>query len=150
MTALAELKRMPSTKKEIASFVASAKNEILSGCENPLVFEVQLKALEETIKAIRGDEDVKEVILKELNTYPEKAVIFNGVTFTKKATSTYDYTEDTRWNELNAKLSAIKAEIKSHEEMLKTIKEPLYNAETGEEIKPAFRFSKDTYSVTFK
>jgi DNA phosphorothioation-dependent restriction protein DptG len=150
MSALAELKRMPATKSEIASFVASAKNEILSGYENPLILEIQLKALEEVIKNVRKDKEVKDAIVNELNKYPEKSVEFMGVSFTKKSLSKWDYSEDSQWNELTAKIERLKDEMKQHEQLLQNLKEPLYNAETGEEIKPAIRRSEETYSITFK
>lgn len=150
MTALAELKRMPSTKGEIASFVASAKNEILSGYGNPLDFDIQLKAIDETIKAIRKDEEIKATIVKELEKYPDKTILFKGVQFTKKQSVKYDYSDDSRWNELNKKMEAIKDEMKAHEELLKSLKAPLFNAETGEEYTPPIRKAEDTYSITFK
>jgi hypothetical protein len=150
MSAIAELKRMPSSKSEIATFVQSAKNEILSGDQNPLVLDIQLKAMEEVIKQVRKDNDVKFAILNELNKYPEKTVEFMGVCFQKKNTTRYTYAVDSKWRELNAKMEALKAEMKLHEDLIKTIKEPLFNAETGEEITPALKHSEGTYSITFK
>jgi hypothetical protein len=142
MNAIAELRRMPETKSQRETFVNACVDEILSGNQNPLEIEIILKNMEETIKAIRKDERVKDAIMKEINDFSEKSFTFGNVLFTKKASTTYDYKHDGEWCRLNEK-------IKEREALLKTIKEPLADANTGELIQPAIKKSTDTYSITF-
>jgi hypothetical protein len=142
MTALAELFRLPETKAQRETFVAACVDEILSGMHNPLNIEIQLKNLEETIKAIRANDQVKDCIHNELNKYAEKTFDYNGVTFTKKQSTRYDYSEDSKWCLLNN-------QIKAHEALLKNLKEPVADTETGEVYQPAIKKSTDSYSITF-
>jgi hypothetical protein len=132
MNAIAELFRLPETKSQRETFVAACVSEIKSGIHNPLNIDIQLKNLEETIKAIR--EQVKEDILAELAKYPDKTFEYNGVTFTKKNASVW---------------SSLKETIKAREALLKNVTTPIADAETGEMIEPAIKKSTETYSITF-
>jgi hypothetical protein len=140
MNAIAELFRLPETKSQRETFVAACVSEIKSGIHNPLNIDIQLKNLEETIKAIR--EQVKEDILAELAKYPDKTFEYNGVTFTKKNAVSYDYSNDSVW-------SSLKETIKAREALLKNVTTPIADAETGEMIEPAIKKSTETYSITF-
>jgi vacuolar-type H+-ATPase subunit I/STV1 len=142
MTAIAELFRLPETKAQRETFVSACVEEILSGVHNVLNIEIQLKNLEETIKAIRANEKVKDCIHFELAKYAESTFQYNNVRFTKKQVARYDYTNDSKWNKLNE-------QIKEHEAMLKNLKEPVADIETGEIYQPAMRKSTDSYSITF-
>ena len=66
--ALSTINLMPTTSQEVSKMFTMVKNEILSGNENPLKLEVQLKAIEELIKKLRSDEEIKESVRK----YQEK------------------------------------------------------------------------------
>lgn len=143
MNAIAELSRLPETKAQRESFVSACIEEILSGVHNPLNVTILLKNLEETIKSIRENEQVKEAVIFELNKYAEKAIDYGSATITKKQAVSYDYSKDTVWNELKEK-------IKDRETMLKAIKEPLADATSGEIIEPAIKRSTDSYSISFK
>lgn len=143
MNAIAELQRLPETKAQRETFVLACVEEILSGVHNPLDVELLLKNLEETIKSIRANEQVKEAILFELNKYAEKTIDYGIATITKKQAVSYDYSNDAIWNELKEK-------IKERESLLKTIKEPVADTTTGAIIEPALKKSTDTYSISFK
>lgn len=143
MNAIAELQRLPENKAQRESFVNACVNEILSGIHNPLNVEILLKNLEETIKAIRANKQVKEAVLLELNKYAEKTIDYGVAIISKKQSVSYDYSNDAVWNDLNAK-------IKERETLLKAIKEPLADANSGEMIEPALKKSTDTYSISFK
>jgi len=142
MSTLAELKRLPETKAERKAFVDGAVNEILSGIHNPLAIEILLKNLEETIKEIRSNEMVKDLINSEIRKFPENVFEYGNVKFTKKNQVRYDYTNDSTWCLLNNKL-------KAREALLKNVTTPIADAETGEMIEPAVKKSTESYSITF-
>jgi Fe-S cluster assembly ATPase SufC len=142
MEAIAQLFKLPETKAQRDTFVAACVDEILSGMHNHLTIEAQLKNLEETIKAIRTDERVKMGVLVELNKYPEKTFNFGYAKFTKKDAVTYDYSNDSKWQQL-------KEQLKNHEAILKSLKEPLADIATGEIFQPAIKKSSETFSITF-
>lgn len=143
MNAIAELSRLPETKSQRESFVSACIEEILSGIHNPLNVTILLKNLEETIKSIRENEQVKEAVMFELNKYAEKTIDYGAATITKKQAVSYDYSNDATWNELKEK-------VKERETLLKAIKEPLADATSGEMIEPAIKRSTDSYSIIFK
>jgi len=58
-SALSLIKAMPENKAQIASFIRSAKDELLSGSVNPIEMDIRLKILEEIIAGIRKDEAIK-------------------------------------------------------------------------------------------
>lgn len=140
MNAIAELFRLPENKQQREVFVNACVEEIKSGVHNPLNIDIQLKNLEETIKAIR--EQVKEDILQEIAKYPENTFVYNNVTITKKNAVTYDYKNDATWN-------LLRNQLKAREALLKNVTTPIADAETGEMIEPAVKKSTETYSITF-
>jgi hypothetical protein len=143
MSALAYLKQLPETKEQITLFTTKAINEILSGVHNPLSVDVMLKAMEETIKIIRKNAEVKEYILAEVNRYGEKSFDFGTARITKKDAVTYKYDHCSKWVELKSQLQELEATMKS-------IKTPVADTETGLIIDPAIKKSTETYSITLK
>ena len=92
MDALQTIQAMPVTWESIGSFVNRIKEEVLSGEHDPLVIEIHLKAMEETIKLLRQDAEIKEVSIKEALRYGEKKSTFHGVDMQVKDTGvSYDY-----------------------------------------------------------
>jgi hypothetical protein len=120
MDKLAIFNRIPATESQIQSAVKSAKDRILSGDFNPLDLEIQLKAMEETIKRIRADRDVKNYVDDEAQKYPEKTFQHGSVTFTKAERKTYDYTENEEWRRIKTLENQVAEERKVHEKKLKT------------------------------
>jgi len=94
MNALSTITVMPSTKAEIEVFVSKVKTEILSGDYNPVVIDVQLKAMEELIKAIRKEPEIREYILDEISRN-EKTFELGNAKITQKDSVRYDYSDDT-------------------------------------------------------
>jgi hypothetical protein len=139
MDALQHLTVLPLTKSEREDFVAKAKNEILSGYYNPLQIEACLKGIEETIKALRADEDIRSQVLDECEKYGEKTFTVGNTTFTLQERKTYDFKAcgDTKYMDLIQELERIKERIKGRELMLKSITKPVADTETGNIINPA-------------
>jgi hypothetical protein len=141
---------MPSNKEQITTFVNNAKDLILSGNENPLKIAVQLKAMEDTIKHLRGDNDIKEAILKEAEKEGKSFQRYGARFDIKENGVIYDYTEcqDTEWNDLKTKYDEIEKKIKEREKFLKVISKPIADAENGNLIYPPSKKSTTSVSVT--
>jgi len=131
MNALSTLSEMPLTKTECKTFANMAIEEILSCERNPLQIEIQLKALEETIKLIRENEQVKKCLQTEAEKYTEKTFKFQNAEISKMSRSNYDLStcNDSIYNKL-------KSDIKEREAFLKALNSQVANPETGEIINP--------------
>ena len=132
-TAISYLSVMPLSKEQRETFVQKVKDEILSGYENPLKIEIILKCIEETIKAIRSDADIREYVLQELTKHGKTATIY-GAELTKSERKTWKY-NDTEINSITAEIEGLKAKLKDREKFLQSIPEGgIINPETGEII----------------
>lgn len=61
--ALSTIADAPITYVEIGNLIHYMKQELLSGEYNPLDVELKLKAMEETIKQLRSDEEIRSFVL---------------------------------------------------------------------------------------
>lgn len=116
--ALATLTQLPTTQTEIKSYVQTVKDDILGGWIQPEESAIILKAFEDIVKALRQDQEIKEYILSEAEKYTEKTFDYGGAQLTKSSRTTYDYSRDEEWSELNEQLNDIKAYIKARETLL--------------------------------
>ena len=130
-TAISYLSVMPLSKEQRETFVQKVKDEILSGDENPLKIEIILKGIEETIKAIRSDADIREYVLQELAKHGKSTTIY-GAELTKSDRKTWNY-NDTEINSITAEIEELKAKLKDREKFLQSIPEGgIIDPETGE------------------
>ena len=130
-TAISYLSVMPLSKEQRETFVQKVKDEILSGDENPLKIEIILKGIEETIKAIRSDADIREYVLQELAKHGKSTIIY-GAELTKSDRKTWNY-NDTEINSITAEIEELKAKLKDREKFLQSIPEGgIIDPETGE------------------
>jgi len=140
-TAISYLKVLPLSKDQRLSFVEKVKTEILSGYYNPLEIEIILKGIEETIKAIRSDADIREYVLQELAKYGKTAQIY-GAELTRTDRKAWKY-NDTEINSITAEIEGLKAKLKDREKFLQSIPEGgIIDPVTGEII------YRPTYDVT--
>jgi len=140
-TAISYLSVMPLSKEQRETFVQKVKTEILSGNENPLKIEIILKGIEETIKAIRSDADIREYVLQELAKYGKTAQIY-GAELTRTDRKAWKY-NDTEINSITAEIEGLKAKLKDREKFLQSIPEGgIIDPITGEII------YRPTYDVT--
>jgi len=152
MDTLSTITIMPSTKQEMDNFYMKAKNEILSGNENPLKLLRQLKAIEKVVGDLLKDKDVEDEILIEAEKYGQKQIEEYGVTFEVKEVGTkYDYnvTGDSTWQELKEKEEQIKQQRQEREKQLKAHNKEWVDADTGEVINPPVKTSKTKVTVKF-
>jgi hypothetical protein len=154
MNALSTITAMPVTYQEIGSFVQRVKAEILSGEYDPLTVEIHLKAMEETIKLLRGDEEIKNEVIKEALKHGEKQFDYHGVKMQVRDSGVkWDYaaTQDSEWAILDAEATEISEKKKAREKFLQAIPaEGTVSPTTGEMIYPPSRSAKTTIFVTLK
>jgi hypothetical protein len=150
MKAISTINLMPSTNNEVDKMFTLIKQEILSGKENPLKLEVQLKAMETLIKKLRSDNEIKEQMIDEGMKYPEKSFELFGAKFIKTTVGVkYDFSacRDSEYDDLKVKFDNLKAKLKEKEDFLKSLKQQVANPDTGEIIYPAKKTGKESISV---
>lgn len=155
MEAITIINAAPNTKVQIKNFVQKVKNIILNGEENPLKFQVQLKAMEDIIKFLRTDKDIKEYTLEEAEKYGQKTFDEFGANITiKEVGIKYDYSScnDSEWAELNIKINNLTELRKNREELLKNLKPEmkLADAKTGELLLMPLKTSTTGVTITLK
>jgi hypothetical protein len=146
-----------TSREKLAVITRQFRDEILNGEVNPLEAAIILKAMEDFTKSLRGDILVKDCVKSELDKYPEKAVRFNGCTFTKKAVGTkYDYSlcNDPEHERLKAKADIAASLLKEREDFLKVCPESGHeyiDDKTGEIVKiyPPAKISEEGYSIIY-
>lgn len=140
-TTLQTISILPETKREQAIFVEKMKAEILNGDTFiPDVF-AKLKFIADTFEKVLKDDDLKKALENELSKYPEKTINLDGYSVSKVNRTTYDYSTDPIWVELENKK-------KEREAFLKALKTNVVCPDTGLVITPVA--SKVTESFTFK
>jgi len=148
--ALSTINLMPTTSQEVSKMFTMIKNEILSGNENPLKLEVQLKAMEELIKKLRSDNEIKDQMINEGMKYPESSFEVFGAKFTKTTVGVkYDFSECnySEYKESLSNFEKAKADLKEKEDFLKGLKIPMAHPESGELINPPIKTGKESLSV---
>ncbi len=143
---IALFNKIPATHSQIDEVVANAKDKILSGDYNPLDLEIQLKALEETIKRIRADRQIKEYVIEEADKYPEKSFTRGSVLITKGVRRTYDFGVDKEW--ITLKTTEVEA-ADARKLREKNLKGSFVDSETGE-IVEAIQPDKSTDYLIIK
>ena len=137
--AISYFNALPSTNQEMIDFVEQIKSTVIdSGNIDILSFAIQLKRVEATIKALRTDKDISDCITSEAEKYPELrkgGVEYSGAKLNIRMTGvSYEYDDDKLfvWEK---ELKAIKDKIKTRQDFLKKMTEPVADADTGEILK---------------
>ncbi len=148
---LSLFKDLPASKKEIDAYVQKVKENILNGEFDALDVKLKLKVFSEIIKSLEKDEDIKDFVISEAEKY-EKSFEYLGNKFTLQNRSTYDFEtcKDSEWSELQTQLKALKEKIKERENLLKSLKAPIADAETGEIIYPPAKKTNTILNLTLK
>jgi hypothetical protein len=151
MSELVKINQMPSTLKDISVAFMAIKQEILSGEKDPLMLEVKLKAMEELVKRLRSDSEIKEAVINEGMKHPEKTFEMYGASFSKTTVGVkYDFTgcNDKEYFDLKEQDSKLSAKLKEKETFLKSLKKSMADPDTGEIINPPLKYGKESLSVT--
>ena len=117
--------------------------------ENPLEMLVKAEAIVQLLEGIKVD--LKEDVISQLDLHPNgKADILGAEVSRIESGVKYAYDGDHTWLKLNQELEAIKYKQKERESLLKTIKDPLVDPETGEMVYPAPKYSTTTFKIALK
>ena len=117
--------------------------------DNPLEMLVKAEALVQLLESIRAE--LKEDVINQLDLHPQgKAIVLDAEVARIESGVKYAYDGDYTWQKLNQEVEAVKFKLKERETLLKTIKEPLVDPETGEMIYPAPKFSTTTFKISLK
>lgn len=146
MDKIAIFRQIPATESQIDRVVRDAKDKILSGNWNPLDLEVQLKAMEETIKRIRADRDVKNYVEEEMDKYPDKSFKHGSATLTRSSRKSYEYSNDEEWRRIKGLENQVAEERKVRERKLVN---GFVDTATGEVVDPMLPV-KNTFVLMIK
>ncbi len=150
MEAISLLNNLPVSKSAVEDIVKSAVDDILSGRQNPLDIAIKLKAMEDIIKAIRANQDVKDFTLDTAERAGSKSFDFNGARITIAEVSKYDYSADKHWSELENTIKIAKDRQKIHEKLLQDLDREMADPETGELITPAIKTTEPQLKINLK
>jgi len=153
MKAIELLKSNLGTKKQVKLFVQEIKDSIIEGNINPLTASIQLKAIEDIIKGLRNDKEIKEYTLEEAEKYGNKSFEDFGAKIDIKELGTkYNYKScgDSAWEKLDKTIIDTIKLKKDREEILKKLKPEmkLADAETGELLLMPEKTSTTGISIT--
>lgn len=153
ITTLAKIAQSPITYVEINNLIYDMKVELLSGDYNPLDVELQLKAMEETIKQLRSDEDIRQFVLSEAEKHG-KFFEWRGAKMSIREVGVkYDYSTsgDSEWAILDAQIKKLTEKRNAREKFLQNIPEMgTVSPETGETIYRPAKSSTTSIAVTLK
>lgn len=153
ITTLAKIATAPITYVEINNLIHYMKQEILGGDSNPLDVEVQLKAMEECIKQLRSDEDIRDLVLREAEKHG-KSFEWRGAKLSVREVGVkYDWASsgDSEWALLDAQIKELSEKRKAREVFLKSIPEMgTVSPDTGETIYRPAKTSTTSIAVTLK
>ena len=143
---------VPLTKHAIQEKAAEDIFDLVNSGEiNPLNAYLFLKSLAEYVNAALNV--LKPDAFNELDKYrKEGGYDFNGVKVEiSQAPRRFDYSNDSRWSELQAEIDRLRKYQKEREAFLKKLQKPVVDPETGELIEPPKVKSGgyETIKVTF-
>lgn len=151
ISTLAKIAQAPVTYVEINNLIHFMKQELMSGDYNPLDVELKLKAMEETIKQLRADEDIRAFVLSEAEKHG-KSFEWRGAKMSVREVGVkYDWASsgDSEWALLDAQIKELSDKRKAREAFLKAIPEMgTVSPETGETIYRPAKTSTTSIAVT--
>ena len=145
-----------TTKAERSTFTINVMERIEEGTADPIRVHLQLKAMEEIVKALNTNERYKELLLDAAEKNGRKFMAFNAEFQVKEMGQRYDFTYcgDDELLEMYTAQDRIKYLIKEREEFLKKV--PVAGmqkvTETGEVVTlfPPSKTSTTTVAVSLK
>ena len=153
MTTITKLSQFPATRQEVRHYFDEAKDSILAGDVPPLKFAVQIKAFEELVKKLRGDKDIRSLIIEEVQKNGKEAEYSGSVIRVSETGVGYDYTVcgSSRWEQLDAQIKRLTEEKKELEKFLQVLPEGgAADPETGEILSRPVKTSTTSPVITLK
>ena len=139
--------------KSAAEMAEMAVSAVVNGDIDPIKAHISVSRMEAAIKLYKDNEDVRRITLDELAKYGKTATFGDCKLEEAETGVRYDYSGcgDSKLAALYDKLEALKAEIKSREDMLKYL-QPGEDVDpnTGEFMYPPVKSSRTSIKTTFK
>ena len=146
------LNLLPSSNKEIKSFVEKVKDDVLEGDICPLELSIQLKCLSVLLEYIKEDKDIKDAMITEADKYGKEFDYGNCSFEVAERGVKYNYSNcgHSRLDDIMLKQEELKAEAKKIHDSLKNIKwgQEIPDPDTGELLRAPAR--KSTTSIIVK
>lgn len=124
------------TKADIKEVASNIAERVQGGNINPLLALGQLAAIEEIVK--QAKEAIKPAALTEAEKYENGGRVVFGAwncDYQVKETGVkYDYSDNARWQELKEQKDLADAELKSHEVLLKEMKQYTKTSTTSVQV----------------
>lgn len=149
-SAIAQLSHLPETRQQIQSFVSSAKLEILNGQWSAQELLYKKKMIDETLKQLFDDEDVKLYLMDEIDKFGKEGVSFQDAKIEIKSKRIFDFSgcNDSYYQKNKSDMESLKKTVSEREKFLKTLQKPMADPETGEVINPPSFINTDYFTVT--
>ncbi len=144
------LLQIPKSRRDVNRIASGIINRIIEQELSALETDIKLRYWEKLIEAVRSNEQVKGLILEEVDLHPEKTFEEHGVEITKKELGVrFDFSDcgDSHHIELLNQIAELKAALKRRETLLKSIDGEMADPETGEILYPPVRKSTTGISV---
>ena len=146
-------KNLPVTKSGVNDLFISAKELIIEGEADPLKFAVQVKALEELVKQLRADKDIRDCIIEEIAKHGKEADYSGNKLTVRESGVRYDFSQcgSSKYVEIDDSIKDLSEKKKELETFLKTIPETgIADPETGEMLYRPSKKSTTSPVVTLK
>jgi len=123
LTATSIISLFETTKEQRKSFADSVVTGIKDGNANALDVHIQVKKMEDTVKAILSNNDYMSLVLDETEKHGKSFTRSHSEISIRETGTKYDYSvcEDVVFNELSEKLEALQKEIKDRQSFLQNI-----------------------------
>lgn len=135
MNALSELSNLPERKEQIKEFARQGINQILNGEYSALEFKFRFDAFKKACEMILDHAAVNDLVLLEARRLDGQSYKDCKVSVQRRKTWKFDQCNDERYNEMKIVESKVKADIKKHEDALKSMVQPMADLE-GNIINP--------------
>jgi hypothetical protein len=121
-TAISTLSQLPLTKEQQKSFSQKLTEEIISGEVDPIKAEILLKSLEETIKAVRNNTEIKRIVVDEIERNGNNIEMFGAkVSVSSRKTYSFESSGDSEWEQLDSQIKSLTERKNARETFLKAI-----------------------------
>ena len=137
-TAISTLSVLPETREQQHDFANKAVAELLSGNYDIVKAWQQMSIIADTLNEIKESITLKNAVIAELEKYGKDGTEVNGCKLTVSQRRTFDFSacNHTAYSILKNEIKARTEIVKELETMLKAMKSPMADPETGEVINP--------------
>lgn len=116
------ISEIPANKAGIQLFADAIVSGLMDGEVSPLEVRAKIDAIEKIIKAVKDNQQFRDVVLDEADLHPDKSFEVHGIKFTKAESARYDYSNDPVWVESKRMESMASNDRKEREAILKALK----------------------------